>query len=367
MQRILVSLVSDQTIPNILLIRELRNVDRYLFITTPQMEKKEKSACIMKAAEIPEDRTMVIEVAEDSLVDIKKRLEKCDFEDEDEFYVNLTGGTKIMSIGVYNFFRERKSEIYYIPIGKNIYRKIFPEVKNKEFDLGFRIGLKQYLQGYGIEIVNQKDGSGFVAQPDYTEYFFDTWKSPPSGFFDFIDRLREKRGRKSVPLRDIDGLESMLEKIRFKPAGQDRLLKKEIAYLTGGWFEEYIFSQIEKAFHKNPGFIASDVNIRRSDVENEFDVMFMHENTLHVIECKTSIYDKQTKKNIANDSIYKLSALSHDFGLRVPSYLVTLSRKGKQKNHVKDAFIKRAGLLGISIIYGDLLLNAPLSKALNIS
>jgi len=51
--------------------------------------------------------------------------------------------------------------------------------------------------------------------------------------------------------------------------------------------------------------------------------------------------------------MYKLAALGRDFGLRVKSYLVTLSKKGKQENHIKDAFIERSKLLGVRIVDGD--------------
>jgi hypothetical protein len=90
--------------------------------------------------------------------------------------------------------------------------------------------------------------------------------------------------------------------------------------------------------------------------------MFTHENALHVIECKSSVFDTRSRKNILNDSMYKLAALGRDFGIRVKSYLVTLSRKGKQKNHIKDAFIDRSKLLGIKIIDRDALLQKSIHQ-----
>lgn len=47
MKTILVSLVSDQTIPNILAIHHFRP-DELLFVTTEMMEKKRKTASIME-------------------------------------------------------------------------------------------------------------------------------------------------------------------------------------------------------------------------------------------------------------------------------------------------------------------------------
>jgi len=353
MQKILVSLISDQTIPNILLIKELSDIDRYIFITTQGMEQKEKTDCIMNATAIQADKAVKIEVTEDSLVDIREKLNQCNFEDDDEFSVNLTGGTKIMSIGVYNFFKERKSEIYYIPIGRNIYRKIFPEVKNKEANIHYRVNITEYLKGYGIETVNREDESTFVKEADYTDYFFDIWQTASSNFFDVLQNLRGVRTQKAIDINNFDGLESFLSEIKFQCVQPGKLLKKEIGYLTGGWFEEYIFHMLKKSLQMPDGFIAGGIHIKRSNVENEFDVMFMHENALHVIECKSSVYDKRSGENKLDESMYKLAALGRDFGLRVKPYLVTLSRKGKQKNHIKDASIKRSKVLGIKIIDGD--------------
>ncbi len=353
MKKILASLISDQTIPNILLIRELRDIDRYIFITTDEMEQKEKTSCIINAAGIPPDKTIMIKVAEDSLVDISKKLNQCDFDDDDEFYVNLTGGTKIMSIGAYNFFKERNSEIYYIPIGKNIYRKIFPIVKDKDTAINYRLDIAEYLKGYGVEIVNRKDEADLVKPADYTKCFFERWKTESSQFFNMLQDLRNLRSRKSIDIKEVGGVERFLEKINFQPVLSKELSKKEIGYLTGGWFEEYIFHLLKKGLNIPDGFIAADIHIKRSNVQNEFDVMFMHENALYVVECKSSIYDKRSGKNILNDSMYKLAALGRDFGLRVKSYLVTLSKKGKQENHIKDAFIERSKLLGVRIVDGD--------------
>jgi hypothetical protein len=350
MQKILVSLISDQTIPNLLLIKELSDIDRYIFITTQGMEQKRKTDCIMNAAAIPAAKAVKIEVTEDSLVDIREKLDQCNFEDGDEFYVNLTGGTKIMSIGVYNFFKERKSEIYYIPIGKNIYRKIFPEVKNKEANIHYRVNITEYLKGYGIETVNREDDSTFVKKADYTDFFFGMWQKAFPRFFEFLQNLRVERDRRSIDVKNFDGLASFLSEIKFQCVRPGELLKKEIGYLTGGWFEEYVFHMLKKSLQIPDGFIAADIHIKRSSVQNQFDVMFMNGNALHVIECKTSVYDKRSEKNILNDSMYKLAALGQDFGLRVKSYLMTLSKKGKQKNHIKDSFIDRSKVLGIKII-----------------
>ena len=104
MATILVSLVSEQTIPNVLYIRECNNVDGYVFISTEKMDKKNVSQHIMEASgTVSNENSETVIVKEDSLQDIEKELKKQPFNKEDKFLVNLTDGTKIMAIGVYDF------------------------------------------------------------------------------------------------------------------------------------------------------------------------------------------------------------------------------------------------------------------------
>ncbi|NKQ38295.1 MAG: DUF1887 family protein, partial [Methanosarcinales archaeon] len=159
MCNIIVSLISDQTIPNVLFIKEMetkkKDIKLYLFISTNKMEQKGKANSIIQASNIDKSKTKVIEVIEDSIEDITTKL--TNFAQEnlnsgDNYIINLTGGTKIMSIGVYNFFKDKnRNSIYYLPIGKNTYKQIFPSLQNGVYDLNFRISIEEYLTSYGFE------------------------------------------------------------------------------------------------------------------------------------------------------------------------------------------------------------------------
>ncbi len=359
MAKILVSLISDQTIPNVLLIRDLADMERHIFITTHKMEQQKKSDWIMDAAEIPSDKCLKVEVVEDSLADIEDKLKEIDFDDDDEFFVNLTGGTKIMSIGVYNFFRQRRSEIYYIPIGKNVYRKIFPEVKNREMLIHHRVGIAEYLKSYGITVVKKKNLNSLVKPIDYTKYFFNEFLNASPDDLSLVNRLRKERSKKRILTAGIENLDTYLHKIQFPNKEKGELDKDEIKYLTGEWFEEYVYSLLKKTLKLNEQAIAMDINIQRQNVDNEFDVMFTADNSLHVIECKSFIYDEDTGKNILNESLYKLAALERDFGLRVKSYIFTLSERGNEKENIKPSFTDRSNLLRITIADRKKILEDP--------
>jgi Domain of unknown function (DUF1887). len=126
MQKILISILSDYLQPNFLLIKEMSGkYDKLIFITTSKMMELDKGLFLEKALGIQESSSLRISVVEDDLEDLNTNLKENNFSNSDEYIINLTGGTKIMSIGVYNFFKDfDKSSFYYIPFGKNIVKKL---------------------------------------------------------------------------------------------------------------------------------------------------------------------------------------------------------------------------------------------------
>lgn len=355
MANILVSLVSEQTIPNVLLIKELPDIDQYLFISTKKMEASGRSQWIIKASGIEGKFIKIITVTEDSLVDIEEKLRGLAFNDDDVFFVNLTGGTKIMSIGVYNFFRNKQGSIFYMPIGKNVYRKIFPEVKNKEKPINCRVGIEEYLTSYGVEIINKQSTNTLLKSSEYTRRFFEYYIQAPSSDIDLLDSLRPYRGKNNVNIDKINGLEAFLQRLNFDPYSPGRLTKAEIKYLTGEWFEEYIYSWLKSGLGLSEAAIVDGIQIKRKDAQNEFDVMFTYNNALYVIECKNSVFDKQGNKNIMNETMYKLAALRMNFGLFAKAYLFTLSECGKDRGKIQQTYIDRSEVLNIKILDGRLL------------
>ncbi len=361
MARILVSLISHQAAPNLLLIGEFKDIDRYVFISTQQMEQDNRSDWLRRAANISEDTVQTIVVEQDSLVDIETQLShELSIDDQDRFIVNITGGTKIMSIGVYNFFSELSSEMYYIYIGKNSFRKIFPKVKHKEYYFDYSLGFEEYLNGYGITIVNKETINStlrsFQEALDFFNYFM---RKMTDEHHHYLNQLRAWRGR-TLEIDDKD--RQILSNFSFSPNNSTCLDKHEIDYLTGGWFEEFIYHLIKQELKRNERSIGKSINIKRANVGNEFDVLFILKNTLYVIECKTGVYDSDMKRNFFNDIVYKIDSLSHDFGLRVRPYIFTTVTQGQERNQIKPSHIERAKLSNITIVDGNDLRNSHTRK-----
>lgn len=98
MKKVLVSLVSDQTIPNIIAIRHFCP-DELLFVSTMQMENKGKSASIIGSLKqaglsFATDCIHSLTVSEDSILDCHARIEEwMRGRDDADYIVNLNRPT----------------------------------------------------------------------------------------------------------------------------------------------------------------------------------------------------------------------------------------------------------------------------------
>jgi len=348
MEKILVSLVSEQTIPNIEFIREMAlEVDYFLFISTKKMEKNGQRKWILKTTKIQDSKILeTIVVEEFSFEDIEEKL--INTVKEEYFYiVNLTGGTKIMSLAVYDYFRTMNSEIYYLPGNKNKI-KIHPGRKKISTDLNSTIDLEDYLSAYGFDII--KKGSplkSFEASKALLYYFLKENDTKNTGN-DFFTLLRQGRKNGLREVNKYESLTSFLDVINFRMDNDNTLSKYECKYLSGEWMEEYLYLLIKNELYFENKLIGLGTEIRGADgSSNEFDVLIMKNNKLYLYECKTSIYDEEGKTFIA-ETIYKADALRKKFGLFTETTIVTLSDldDSKLKHHISRAEGNNVKLIG---------------------
>lgn len=310
--RILISILSDHTIPNFLFIKETQGeYDQNIFITTQQVEDDKRDIALEKALGLRNVRR--IKVSNDNYFKIMEKLSSEPFDTDAEYCVNQTGGTKVMSIAAFNFFSKFNARFVYVPIGTNKYCEFDSD---RQYDLNYRLSLKEYFSLYGISVKNSNETAMTYAEL--------------SGIFDQIKRKKFK----------------LLYKMTH---AQELATAEERAYWSGQWFEEYVYLRIKNDYHLPDNAIAKSVKIFRDDTQNdnELDVVFVKENQLTVIECKVSMYGVSGARETTEEYLYKLAAISKDFGLKVNPYLFTLHKMEK----IPANFDKRIKILGIKGIY----------------
>ena len=201
--------------------------------------------------------------------------------------------------------------------------------------------------------------------------FFDLFSKQRLSEMDYVtmELLRKYyRNRNYINIRNLDnptnehtiavpGLSELLFHVGFVPRKEGVLRKCEIEYLTGGWFEEYVYYLVKKFL--NPQDIAIGVEISRKGMKhkNELDVVFMKGNKLFVIECKTGV---QTER-LFNQIVYKACAISEAL-LGISSNPYIFSLKKDDKNEVK----RISENMGITFVDNSILMS-PTKLKLSLS
>jgi hypothetical protein len=366
MNKILVSLVSDQIIPNLLAIHHFQPVE-LLFITTDAMEKKDKFRATMETLcmlglDYPENRVQKLVVKEDSILDCHRKIEEWMAGREDgEFIVNFTCGTKIMSIAVYEFFKDYGSRMIYIPIPKNEYIMPFPKKAHAHPEpLPLRLSVPQYLTACGLKVTNglklQEYKNEAKTRKGIAEFVVSNYEplKPLLGFFG--DRLRRYRDDKeydfSIGFDEATPAElEFFNLMRMSYDGNTLskiLSRSETGFLTGGWLEEFCFNETMKIADIDDAVIGLKL-MNKKGGDNEFDVMFTKDNTLYFIECK-SLDQNDDKKA---DALYKIGALQKEFGLRVESFMVTTSPHVLKDGRLRPALRARAEQFNTTVVLQD--------------
>ena len=321
MKTILISIISEQTIPNILLINEFKGkYEGMVFITSADMEKSDRSNWIEQAIGISTGSTPRIIVDENSWNDISYKLNEYTWPEASNFLVNQTGGTKIMTLAIFEFFAKNSNQIVYSPIGKNQYEEIFPSHNKLPVPINYRLNLKNYLLAHGLFF---EASNGLFFPFEKTSHFFTSFRNRKFNFF------------RTPEILDAHQYATEIERV----------------YYSGRWFEEFIYGIIKSELKLNNDQISMNVKLFRKledqQHDNEFDVVFTVNNALYIIECKASVGGKNTIKDNMDHYLHKLGAITRDFGLRINSFIFTLTDVKRVADGKYNGIDKRRKILGI--------------------
>jgi len=356
----LVSIVSEQTIPNIELIQEFKDeINDYLFIITDKTTKEGQLDWILKSAMISKDTIKTIKINPFDPREIEQTLRDYDFSDENEYLVNVTGGTKLSTVIINDFFKNLGAKTYYLTGHKKQFIKLFPAFGTRIYYLKKKILLNQYLYAYGLTIKNR---GRILKSSKYTKDFLKLYFESDFKFTKpILKELQLKRNTKNpISTSLISDCDKLLKYFKFETEEENILNKKEIQYLTGDWLEEYTYSRIKEEFGLSNDEIGIGYVISKSEVRNEFDVLFVYNNKIHTIECKTGIEyhqimpnGKTKSRNLLSATLYKSDSLKNLFGLFVNTSVLTLTQLRSENNEYIEKYkdhIDRARINRIKII-----------------
>ncbi len=145
-----------------------------------------------------------------------------------------------------------------------------------------------------------------------------------------------------------------LSKIWLKGEATRKLSKYEAQFLTGGWLEVFVWDVLTRhadALGIWDVRLGLEVGRCGDQSGNDFDVSFMQNYGLSMVECKSGSQDHDP----GSDILYKVEAVTRQFrALRVRSYLATTATNVLDKeNKVKASLRTRADIYNCRILVRD--------------
>jgi hypothetical protein len=343
-----VCLLSEQPMPNLLSIHHFRPAQLVLVETEAMkrrgaannflnalrlggldygLEDKHQIYTLGKHASFPDCADLFLKIVQDLPVK------------ENDVVVNLTGGTKVMSIAAYEVFRLTGARLIYIDGATPDQFQQFP--KGDLTPLEHRPTCAEFLRAYGFEAGSalETEFSGQPASLDAVARAFVTQAvagrypvdlkpgKDESDRNELRDRLR--KGKATVNNDDLTVLPELVSPLRaflrdtpslnvsvddhgHVTGRPDKFLGD---FLTGGWLEVFVAGLLRKhdsnlgLWDVHRGLVMKPVAQKApGGSQNELDIVFIRKHRLHVIECKSFMaHDPQF------DALYKLDAVVHRF------------------------------------------------------
>lgn len=352
MSKTLVNIITeDNPIPAYLFIKEKYEVgDRMMYISAKDTE--DDLDALSELFNVP--TTHIDEIVLKNDVDELSYEKICravlaHLNHETLYCVNLAGGTRYMALAVQQVFEKFNSRFFYVQVEENlIVQSVFDDgIYNNDdifYPIKYKMTVAEYLRIHEIRHkLLEYDHVPIRSEAEAT-YLFEVFSQNKLSHHDYeaMEILRiYYRNRKRINISTtettalsnrppIPHLSNCLRNLHFIPKNNGMLYRDELEYLTGGWFEEYVYYLVKK--HIDPNDMAIGFNISRAGVRhsNELDVAFTKGNKLFVIECKTGV---QTER-LFNEIVYKLCAIKEAL-LGVSCYSYIFSLKKDDTNELK--------------------------------
>ncbi|MCR9290712.1 MAG: DUF1887 family CARF protein [Bacteroidetes bacterium] len=291
--RTLISISSEQTLPNVLFIKQFGAFDRYVFLTTDRMEEKGVTRWVTQTCGIVNYE--LLNVHAEQIDRISEAWETFAFYPHDQLTVHLTGGTKMMALATYSFFTNlpKPPQIYYKPLREDDFLQIFPQPDTVPVKV--QLNLLEYLSAYGVTVKEAHQLSAHQSKISVAK------------------QLMQQIRKGNVPLEITQALHANYK-------------EKDKMFLTGGWLELWLANYIQQHFKLKQDAIRFNIRLTRttkkSQENTEYDVMYVHNNRLYVAECKYFSGGKFLKSKI-NKDWYKLAGLQLHIGLYATPFLIS--------------------------------------------
>ena len=354
-------LVSDQPMPNFLpLLSEELRPDSVTLAVSPQMSAKAEalrqeiiSLGIGVHDNLPVASPSDIPAIQAAIIGW------IDAHADEDIALNLTGGTKPMSIAAQEAFRMAGKPAFYVDIRTD--RASFLENARAPVSLTHQPTLGQFFRINGTRMTSYE--TGIFLPNDKWATLAETFASDirrwqkALGYLQRLASEAERDGRlecgRPAEADTIEEWDNLLDELYGNELTRtpDRSLSFRSsdarAFCQGVWFEHLVFSRLRNRPFGNNRLWRNVLITGAGGESNELDIVALYGNTLHIVECKAR---NMTQEGVVDAAVYKLAELTRSSGLRAKGILASA-------RHVRDADKRRAKAYGIDILDNPILLD----------
>ncbi|MFH0784215.1 MAG: DUF1887 family CARF protein [Pseudomonadota bacterium] len=323
-----VCLISEQPIPNLVPLL-LEKPAKAVFLVSPQMEAQaDRLQKIIQPAGITVKRQSIA-----SAYNFRAVQQACEeviqrAENEAPLTLNVTGGTKIAALAAFQAFYFNNHRIIYLDTEGNKLLQLAPGPEETAL-VGNIIRFRDYLAAYGMTPLSWNDTVQSSQRPGLHELaeLLIGDEQLLSSLNSAIDRNGNNPSYLNLSLNDLgakaEKLAACLMECGVASPAQSGILnissREKIFFCNGGWLEEYVYWVVKSLGIKGLD-LAMNVKVQwdgqgRRQTENEFDILFTHENRLHMLSCKAANPSRKTSTGTkAVEALNELDTLSDRAG-----------------------------------------------------
>lgn len=376
----LLCLLSQQHVPNLLSVHHFQP-ERLVLVESAGMARRHAARDFLEALRLggrayDDQRCQVVPLDDENSPQATRRCldEAVQRLPDAQWIVNLTGGTKPMSIAAYEFFRERSARLVYTPVNRPNEFLDFRGGPGQQ--CAYRPTIQEFLAGYGFrfrrpldKVIEEENQVRFL--PPLAQLIAQRCTKAPLLCFNsawapedcqkWRSVAREKgvqlaAGDVEIPNPEVRAAVCRAFNLQSEGSWLVGWLNKRAAlFITGGWLEVLLWDLFSRhadrlgVWDVHLGLIVAH---RDTGVANELDVALMHDYALASVECKSGAQTHDPSFDI----LYKVETVKHQFGaLLADAYVATTAesvletgRDGQQQ--VRAHLAQRAALYRCRII-----------------
>jgi len=362
--KILINLIGGQPVPNYLAAKVIRP-DKILNVCSKASES------IMKRINI----TIQVETIEPSLL-----VDAFNFDEnynlisnylrnsDDEIIINITGGTKIMSIAAFEAAKQFNLKSVYVDSENHFLYSLIKGIVEKS-KLEEKILIDDYFKLHGVS-------NSYENRIDYSEdeihqlKEFDKYILDNPGFvspvLELTDKiLQYKRRNKKKWLKEnieIQKSQNRFEwkngkgSIKYSIKGLQFVMhfenEKLLEYHNGKWFEKVVYGKLVESGNYDEVIMNYEIFNAEGDKINELDIVAIKNEKLDIFECKSG--------GLFQEDLNKLKAIKDTLGKYSNLNLITYYRINENtenerivKQKLKDYNIKNYVYFRSNLNFGD--------------